>query len=430
MNKISKERIREKITTWSKFGDLGNGGITRLSLTKDALDARNEFKSRIEKLGMELEVDDVGNLYATLKGSEDLPRIVIASHMDSVKSGGNYDGIYGVLSGLEVAETLVTENIKLRHPLTVMVWTNEEGVRFEPAMMSSGIVVNKYFRDEVGEDKMPKVLANFAEEKMFQIKDTLGDNITFDEALKETGYKGDRKYRLNNKNYCAYFEPHIEQGPVLEDGDYNVGIVDGVVGMINYTIIIDGQSAHAGTFPQLKRKDAIKVGSQIIIDLWDKLTKIDKDLVFTTGELVIKPNVHTVVPNRVEISLDSRHKDPAVLEKVVNTVKDIIKNRDGMDGCKVSYEEHWSRDTVLFDETLLKCVTDSANELGLKSHNMFSGAGHDAQFANYMLPSVMIFIPSKDGLSHTVVEYSNDENLYDGGNVLLNAVLKRDKLDD
>ena len=405
MKKTSKERMTEKITTWSKFGDLGNGGITRRAFEPAEIQAREEFKKRIEALGMTLEIDDVGNLYATYPGKEDLPRIVVGSHMDSVISGGNYDGIYGVLSGLEAAETIIGEKIEMRHPLTVMVWTNEEGSKYEPAMMSSGIVTGKFDKD-----------------KMFAVKDRDSD-LTFGKALKDSGWEGEEKYRLNSKDYCAYFEPHIEQGPVLEDGGFDIGVVKGVVGMVNYDLIFEGVSCHAGTFPQPKRKDALKAASTVILDLWDKLGAIDDELVFTFGEIELKPNVHTVVPNYVKVSLDSRHKDPEVIKQVVDIIKNIPTE---VAGCKVSYEEHWGRSTIDFNEKMVGYIEDSAKELGYTYHEMYSGAGHDAQYVADILPATMLFIPSKDGLSHTIVEYSSPDQTWHGANVLLNAILKCD----
>jgi N-carbamoyl-L-amino-acid hydrolase len=402
----SKERMTEKVETFSKFGALPEGGITRLSLSEPALQARAEFKKRVTDLGMIIESDDLGNIYATWPGTEDLPRFVMGSHADSVRSGGNYDGIYGVLSSLEAAETIIREGIKLRHPITVMIWTNEEGARFEPAMMSSGIVMGK-----------------FDKETMLAVKET-GGTTTFGEALAASGWVGDEKNRLNSKDYCAYFEPHIEQGPVLEEENLEIGVVEGVVGMVNYDIILEGVSSHAGTTPQHYRKDALRAASTVILNLWEQLGAIDKELVFTTGEIVCKPNIHTVVPNYVKFSLDSRHKDPAVIAKVVEVIEKLPKE---VCGCKLSYEEHWGRNTIRFDERLLDFVEGATKELGYSNKRMYSGAGHDAQYVSELLPAVMIFIPSKDGLSHTVVEYSTPEQTWHGANVLLNALIEADQ---
>jgi N-carbamoyl-L-amino-acid hydrolase len=400
-------RMDEKIKAFSKFGALEGGGITRLSLSESALAARAEFKKRASALGMTIESDDIGNIYATYPGSEPgLPRIAMGSHMDSVRSGGNYDGIYGVLSSLEAVETLAVSGTKLRHPLTVMVWTNEEGARFEPAMMSSGIVMKKWTK-----------------EAMFAVKET-GGSETFGEALKASGWTGEEANRLNDKDYCAYFEPHIEQGPVLEEGGLDIGVVEGVVGMVNYDIILEGVSCHAGTTPQSYRKDALRAASKVIIDLWDKLGALADDLVFTTGEITCKPNIHTVVPNYVKFSLDARHQDMGIIAKVVDVIKNLPAD---VYGCKLSYEEHWGRSTICFDDRLLDNVEAAAKGLGYSCKRMYSGAGHDAQYVSELLPSVMIFIPSKDGLSHTVVEYSTPEQCWQGANVLLNALVETDK---
>jgi len=406
MYTTDKERMLEKITAFSKFGDLGNGGITRLSLSPPALEARAEFKRRAEALGMEVVTDDIGNIYATLPGNEPgLKRIVVGSHADSVRSGGNYDGIYGVLSGLEAVETIVKEKIPHRHPLTVMVWTNEEGARFEPAMMCSGIVLGK-----------------FEKEKMFAVVERDGTK-TFGEALAESGWAGDAKNRLNPDDYLCYFEPHIEQGPVLEEEGFEIGVVEGVVGMVNYNIILEGVSAHAGTTPQSYRKDALRAASKIIGEIWEKLGALDKELVFTTGQILCKPNVHTIVPNYVKFSLDSRHKDMAVLDQVVEIIESLPSE---VYGCKLSYEKHWGRKTIKFNDEMLEYVRGSVSGLGYTNMPIYSGAGHDAQYVAEMLPAVMIFIPSIGGLSHTVVEHSNPDQLWHGANVLLNAMLKAD----
>ncbi|MDR0884781.1 MAG: Zn-dependent hydrolase [Clostridiales Family XIII bacterium] len=406
MLQVSKERMTEKIQTWSQFGKLDGGGITRLSLSEAALEARAEFKKRVLALGMTLETDDIGNMYATYPGSEDLPRIVMGSHMDSVRNGGNYDGIYGVLSSLEVAETIIKEKIALRHPITVMVWTNEEGARFEPAMMSSGIVLGKFEKDV-----------------MLAVEE-VGGGITFGEALEASGYVGDAKNRLNEKDYIAYFEPHIEQGPVLEEANLEIGVVEGVVGMVNYDIILEGVSSHAGTTPQSYRKDALRAASKVILTLWEELSKLDSELVFTTGEIQCKPNIHTVVPNYVKFTLDSRHKDPEVIAQVVKVIENLPKD---VYGCKLSYEEHWGRKTIRFDDEMIGFVEGATKELGYSYKPMYSGAGHDAQYVSELLKAVMIFIPSKDGLSHTVVEYSSPEETYNGANVLLNALIHADQ---
>lgn len=202
--------MENKIKTFSKFGDAGYDGLTRYSLSKEAIMARKEFQKRMENIGAVIEVDDLANMYATIPGTDaEAPRIVMGSHADSVKNGGNYDGILGVLSAMEVLETVVNQKIPHRHPLTAMIWTNEEGSLYPPAMMSSGIVCHDYLPEDIR--------VNFEYEDMMQSKSMIDHKSTFYEALEKSGYKGKKEFRLNTEKYLCMFETHIEQGPILEE---------------------------------------------------------------------------------------------------------------------------------------------------------------------------------------------------------------------
>ena len=302
----SVERLDDKIKTFSKFGETGKGGITRFSLSPEALQARSEFQKRMEKMGATVVTDDMANMYATIPGSEDLPAIVIGSHLDSVRQGGNFDGVLGVLAGMETAETIVTEKLPNRHPLTVMVWTNEEGARFEPAMMSSGVICGKF-------DKAA-MLASIAKDK---------PGYTFEQALAESGYAGSEKNRLSPEKYAAMIELHIEQGPVMETEGYDVAAVGGVCGMINYEFTFIGQANHAGTTPMKYRKDALYAACKTIQYLHDELDKLDSALVYTTGKISAHPNIHTIIPDEVKFTLDARHYNPEVIQQVLNVIKKI-----------------------------------------------------------------------------------------------------------
>ena len=223
MVRCSLERMSEKIHTFAKFGDAGHGGITRYSLSPEALQARDYFKERMEKIGAVVTYDDVANMYATLPGSEPgLKKIVTGSHCDSVKNGGNYDGILGVIGAMEVLETIVAEKIPHRHDIVAMIWTNEEGSLYPPAMMSSGIVCHDYLPAEIAK--------NFEYDNMMKSVSVEDGVTTFGERLKNFKYKGDKKNRLNPDDYMCDFELHIEQGPILEDEGKIVGIVDCVLG--------------------------------------------------------------------------------------------------------------------------------------------------------------------------------------------------------
>ena len=418
MYKCSLERMTDKIKTFSKYGDAGHGGITRYSLSKEAALARNEFIKRMKAIGAVIEMDDLANMYATIPGTcRDAKRIVMGSHVDSVKNGGNYDGILGVMSAMEVLETVVAEKIPHKHPLTAMVWTNEEGSLYPPAMMCSGIVCNDYLPENIG--------SGFRYEDMMASKSILDSSKTFGQALEKSEFKGDKKYRLNPDKYKYMFETHIEQGPILEDNGKDIGVVDCVLGMFNYRVKFYGQAAHAGTFPMKKRKDALYAAAQALCYLHEEIDKLDRpELVYTTGEIVCHPDVHTVIPDYVDFSIDVRHEDPEVLAKVLAIVKSCEEKT--WTGCTCKVERAWNRDTVYWDKELVGYVKEAAEELGVSHQYIHSGAGHDAQFASYMLPTTMIFVQSKNGLSHCEVEYSSPEHCTEGASVMLNAVLKAD----
>ncbi|MDR1770926.1 MAG: Zn-dependent hydrolase [Hungatella sp.] len=407
MIQCNYERMEDKIKTFSRFGDTGRGGITRFSLSEEALAARKEFVKRMEAIGAFIATDDMANIYATIDGTENLPAIVSGSHMDSVRQGGNYDGILGVLTAMEVAETIVKEKIPHRHPITVIVWTNEEGARFEPAMMSSGVICGKFDKETM--------LAS-------QAKDIPG--YTFGEALEKSGFKGKEENRLDPSKTKALVELHIEQGPVLEAEGIDIGVVEGVCGMINYEFTFTGQAGHAGTTPMKYRKDALYAAVKTIQYLHDELDQLDDKLVYTTGKISAHPNIHTIIPDEVKITLDARHQDPEVIKQVLAVIKKIPSV---VEQCKVSYEEAWSRKTVSFTSELVDYVEISAQECGYSNQRIYSGPGHDAQFAIDMVPTTMIFVPSVGGHSHCEIEYTPVENCLKGANVLLNTILHIDK---
>jgi len=410
MYQCSKDRVKDKIETFARFGATGKGGITRFSLSKEAIAARNEFKKRMEAIGAVLTTDDMANMYATLAGSDaGLPRIAIGSHVDSVRNGGNYDGILGVITAQEVLETIARDKIPHRHPITAMVWTNEEGSLYPPAMMSSGVICGKFEKAVVLASKGVSPEA---------------EGRTFGEALAASGFAGDEKNRLNKKDYCAMLELHIEQGPVLEAEKKQIGVVDGVVGMFNYRIQTHGQADHAGTVPMRFRRDALLAAADALKWVHTQLDTLPPDLVYTTGEIKLHPNVHTVIPDEVDFSLDVRHWDPAVLACALDIVKGIPKE---FDKCSVTYKEAWSRKRCEFNKTLVDLVEKNTKELGYSYMRIHSGPGHDAQYVSDMLPTTMIFVPSKDGHSHCEEEFTSADEAWAGINVALNTALDVDK---
>jgi N-carbamoyl-L-amino-acid hydrolase len=326
--------------------------------------------------------------------------------MDSVRNGGNYDGILGCITALEVVETIVRDKIPHKHPVTAMVWTNEEGSLYPPAMMCSGVVCGKFQKETVLGSKSV-------------------EGKTFGEALRESGFAGDEALRLGPKNYLAMLELHIEQGPVMESEKKEIGVVDGVLGMFNYRISIRGQADHAGTTPMSFRRDALLAAADAIKYLHAGLDKLAQDLVYTTGEIVLHPNVHTVIPGFVEFSLDVRHWDPAILDKALEVVKNIPKE---IDKCAISCREAWSRRRVSFNTQLVDLVEKNALDLGYSYMRIHSGPGHDAQYAADLLPATMIFVPSRDGHSHCEEEFTSLEECWKGINVALNTALDIDRI--
>lgn len=382
------KRMEEKITAFGGFGDTGHGGITRFSLSPAAIQARNEIKLRMTRLGLDFKTDDLGDIYCTLPGTDPDAKVIMSgSHCDSVRQGGNYDGILGVLTAMEVIETIVTKKIPHRHPIQLVVWTNEEGALYEPAMMCSGIICGKFKKEEM--------FASVAKD---------GSGKTFGQALSESGFLGEEKNRIEPSKTEALVELHIEQGPVLEAGGYDVGVVEGVVGMINYEFTFHGQADHAGTFPMPYRKDALFAASQALLFLHEEFDKIgDKELVYTTGKISCHPNIHTIIPDEVKFTLDVRHQNPEIIKKCVEIIKSMPKE---WANCTMSYKEAWARNTVTFHKEWVDDVENAAQKLGYKSHKMYSGAGHDAQYLSEIVPTTMIFVPSKGGHSHCELEYS------------------------
>lgn len=418
MYQCKQERMEDKIKTFSKIGDAGHGGITRYSLSPEALEARREFIRRMEKIGATIRYDDLANVYATLEGTEDGKAIVMGSHADSVKNGGNYDGILGVISAMEVLETVAEQKIPHKHPLTAMIWTNEEGSLYPPVMMCSGIVCNDY---------LPKdIRTSYQYDDMMKSVSMEDHKTTFGEQLEKSGFVGEKANRISPDNAMCVFETHIEQGPILDDAKNRLGVVDCVLGMYHYRVRFFGQTTHAGTFPMPKRKDAFLAASKALIYLHEKIDALEiPDLVYTTGEVICHPNINTCVPDYLEFSFDVRHEDVDQLDRVADIVETMCDQT--WCGCRCETERLWKRDTVYWNDRLRSYVKQIAEEMDIPHQWIHSGAGHDAQFIAYMLPTTMIFVPSREGLSHCEDEYSTPEDCTLAASVMLNAVLKADK---
>ncbi|MCM3185734.1 Zn-dependent hydrolase [Priestia megaterium] len=400
---VNGERLKNTLERFADYGRTPNNGVTRLALSEEDRLARDYFCSCCRDLGMDIKIDDLGCIYATLEGLEDKPPVVIGSHMDSVKKGGRFDGILGVVAGLELVRTLVEHNIKPKVPITIVNFTNEEGARFEPSMMASGILSGKFQKDVM-------------------MKKTDVDGVTFEQALQSCGYEGDTSNRLTEAS--AFVELHIEQGPILEREAKSIGVVECVLGMVCYEIEVTGESDHAGTTPMDMRKDALFAANNLIAEARHELGRLDSNLVYTMGRMNVLPNIHTVIPNKVIFSLEARHTDEDVIASVEKIIQSLPDQAELLEGCEVRVTKLWGRDTVWFDKTVCDEVEESVRSLGYSYKRMVSGAGHDAQFLASYIPTAMIFIPSVNGKSHCEEEFTPWEECEKGVNVLLETVMK------
>ncbi|GIO18829.1 Zn-dependent hydrolase [Oceanobacillus oncorhynchi subsp. incaldanensis] len=399
---IHGERLKQTIEDFADFGRTENNGVTRLALSDTDIKVRDHFKTVCEELGLTVKWDDMGNIYATLEGREnDKPPVVIGSHLDSVEKGGRFDGVLGVLTGLEVVRTLVERNIRPQVPVVVANITNEEGARFEPSLMSSGVMSGKF-------------------DKGNMLRSVDKNGITFAEALKESGYEGRKENRLTEAE--AFLELHIEQGPVLESESIDIGVVECVVGMCCYEIEVIGDSDHAGTTPMSMRKDSLFASNNLINEIREKMSKLDNDLVYTIGRMNVSPNIHTVIPNKVIFTLEARHKEAAVISQVEEIIQGLAET-EAKEKCDVTIKKLWDRDTVWFNNKLVDALEKSCKSLNCSYKRMASGAGHDAQFIATYLPAAMIFVPSVNGKSHAEDELTAWEDCERGVNVVLQTVL-------
>ena len=403
--RINADRLNKRIEEMAQFGRLTSGGVKRLTLTPEDKAARNLLAQWMKELGLEIAIDEIGNMFGILKGKNTGRCIGIGSHLDSVPTGGRYDGPVGVLGALEVAQTLIENNIILDSTLVVANYTNEEGVRFFPDMMGS------------------LAHANPGEVKTYlSAKDNNGTTVA--EALTTIGYNGSMK--CGTIRYDQFIEIHIEQGPVLEDQKIDIGVVHGVQAIHWLKLTLKGKSAHAGTTPLNARKDAFYALSKLSCFARDLCRAIDNQLI-TIGSIDVKPNAINVVPEEVIATLDMRNLSDTNLHRAIAEVENFISTDESFTHIKVDKEVLVDVPAVSFDKGVINAISESCKQLGYSSHKMHSGAGHDAQILATRYPAAMIFIPSKNGVSHAVDEYSSPEDVEKGANVMLHTVLQLDQ---
>ncbi len=401
--RINGDRLNRSLEELARIGATPGGGVTRLAVSDEDRAGRDQIRAWFEEADLTVAVDDFGNMTGTRGGAADLPPVIMASHCDTVVRGGKYDGALGVMGALEVIRTLNDHGIATERPLAIVNWTNEEGVRFEPAMQCSGVLAGRFSKEEV-----------------YDRTDRSG--LRFEDELRRIGYLGDEASRPLPAS--AYLELHIEQGPVLEAEGIPVGIVGGIVGITWIDVTVTGQSDHAGPSPMHLRRDALAAAAQIVAGVERIAKECDEIAVATVGRLSLEPNIINTIPGKVTFSVDFRHPDPAVLEDQVQRFQQLIDRVAAERTVEVVANRFWTSEPTPFDAAILTAVSDSVDALGLPNRSLWSGAGHDAKYIAEVCPSAMIFVRSQGGLSHCEAEHSTPEDIEAGGNVLLLTALK------
>jgi N-carbamoyl-L-amino-acid hydrolase len=403
---IDASRLWKTIMETGRIGATERGGVCRLALSDADRRVRDWFVDACRLQGCDVTIDDMGNVFARRRGRRgDLPPIAIGSHLDTQPTGGRFDGVLGVLSGLEVLRSLDEHGIETEHPVEVIDWTNEEGARFAPAMLGSGVFVG-------------------ALEKDFALAREDRDGRRFGDELERIGYRGDvpcGEHRLD-----SYFELHIEQGPVLESERKVIGIVEGAQGMRWYDVTLEGSAAHAGTTPMHLRRDA-SLGAARVVAAVNAITDEIEGALTTTGVIEAQPNSRNVVPSRVFLTVDLRHTEEKNLERMEARLETIVAEVAGRERLESRLERIWESPPVRFDPDCIEAVRRAARASGHPCRGIVSGAGHDAVYVSRAIPTAMIFIPCKDGISHNEIESAEPEHVEAGASVLLQAVLERDR---
>lgn len=402
--RVNGKRLQDSLEQMAKIGATPNGGVQRLTLSDEDKAARDLFVKWLKELNLKIVIDEMGNIFGTRKGKDNtLAPVMSGSHIDSQPKGGRFDGILGIMGALEVMRTLNENSIETQRPVTIVVWTNEEGTRFAPAMMCAGVWAN-------------------ALDKQWVYDRTDINGKRFEDELIRIGYKGDTPAEKSDVH--AYYEYHIEQGPVLERENKIIGIPKGIVCLHWYDIYLEGEANQVGPTPMEGRHDALCAAAEMILKVNELPDRMNGNLVATVGEIQNEPNSRNIIPDKVRFTVDIRSWDDDHAIKAWNLVREDFEHIADRRGCPIRIEETWRVAHSPFNQELVKNIADSATILGYPSLPMVSGAGHDASYMNQIAPTAMIFVPSIGGRSHVEVEKTKWEDCEAGTNVLLHTILK------
>jgi beta-ureidopropionase / N-carbamoyl-L-amino-acid hydrolase len=403
--RINGQRLWDSLMELARIGATEKGGVKRLTLTDLDRQGRDLVVRWGREAGLSITVDQIGNVFMRREGRNPaLPPIVTGSHIDTQPTGGKFDGNYGVLAGLEVVRTLNEHHLETEAPLEVAFWTNEEGSRFVPVMMGSGVFCGA-----------------FTLETAYAAKDIEGKTVRGE--LERIGYLGDQV--PGRHPIGAYFETHIEQGPVLEDAGKVIGVVPAVMGLSWYDCVVTGMEAHAGPTPMGLRKDALQVATAIMQEVVNIANRYPPYGRGTVGMVQVFPNSRNVIPGQVKFSIDLRNVNEELLDTMHEEMLAFVAARRAQTGLSIEIERVSWYPPCPFHPDCVGAVRAATEKLGYSTMDVVSGAGHDAIYAARVAPAGMIFVPCKDGISHNEIEDAQPDHLEAGCNVLLHAMLAR-----
>ena len=405
MPEANADRLWRSLMEMARIGATAKGGCARFALTDLDREARDLFVAWCREAGCEVTIDKVGNLFARRPGRQpERPPVLTGSHLDTQPHGGKFDGVYGVLAGLEVMRALNDAGVETMAPVEAVVWNNEEGVRFQPGLTGSGTFGGVYELD-------------FA----LDLRDAEGRR--FGDELARIGYAGEAA--VGGRPLDSFFEAHIEQGPVLEREGKTIGVVTHVQGMRFFEVTVSGADAHAGTTPMAARRDAMVGAAAMVLEVDRTARENAPDARLTVGQLAVNPNSANTVPGEVTFTIDMRHPESATLDRLEAHLRAAFGEIAGGAGLEVEMTQSFSSPPVVFDEACVAVVREAAAGLGYRHREMISGAGHDACYVSRVAPCAMVFVPCLGGVSHAEAESATPEDLAAGCHVLIHAILAR-----
>lgn len=402
--RVDRARLARLFERSNAIGATAAGGLSRLALSEQDAEMRDQFCAWGREQGYDVSVDAIGNI-ALRRAGRDPGRapVVAGSHLDTQPSGGRYDGIFGVLAGLEVLMRCDDLGLETEAPLEVICWTNEEGARFAPAMMGSAVFTQRLALAEA-----------------LETRDRAGTRVG--DALRAIGYAGERRpgYPVD-----AYLEAHIEQGPVLERARDAIGAVTGAQGQCSYDVTVVGRASHSGTTPMAVRHDAVVATASMVLAVRHAARRHGPDMVATVGAIEAFPGTRNTVPGRTIFTIDVRDPRQEALDSMDRALRSQLPELAAAERCQVELKRILAKEPEVFDSDLVKLIEDSSAALDLPARRLVSGAGHDACHLSHVAPTAMLFIPCRDGLSHNEAEHAEFEDIAAGADVLATAMIAR-----